>query len=184
MRKKSTYDSQVEAAKITAKGTIIAALIALLASIGGTFLGSILESNKEQDRINQIFYEMFKENENDIELKDIKEKYANLQSDNEKLRHTESELRDKIINLNNEKTNLNESISIQSEKIERLEMENNKLRDDLSFYQMSGNNDVLNDKNEYVNLLSICEPYEKTPHVYIIESYIKMCGKTYLKSAI
>lgn len=79
MKEKENSNSEVEAAKINAEGTIIAskintkgaiivAVIALIATIGGTFLGSILEANKGQVNIDQEI-----QNQLDQALKKIEE---------------------------------------------------------------------------------------------------------------
>lgn len=70
MKRRTHDNSEVKAAKINARAVIIAALISSITSIGGgTWLGSIIESNKVQMTINQTFYEIIEENENsDITL--------------------------------------------------------------------------------------------------------------------
>ena len=50
MRRRKNENNEVRAAKINARATIIAAIIAAIACVSSIYLGSALESNKEQSQ--------------------------------------------------------------------------------------------------------------------------------------
>lgn len=105
---------QIKAAKIATRGTIIAAILGLLGTIGGTFLGKVLQSNKDQIILNQTFYEIVDSENGNVTLDEIKQDYIKLKRDYEII-SGESEI------LNDEKENMSHSLIAANNTIEELQ---------------------------------------------------------------
>lgn len=107
---------QIKAAKIAAKGTIIASILGLLSTIGGIFLGKVWQSNREQIVLNQTFYEIVDNEDGNVTLDEIKQDYIKLKRDYEII-SGESEI------LNDEKENISHSLVDANNTIEKLQAE-------------------------------------------------------------
>lgn len=125
---------------------------------------------------------------NDEEMVVTKSDYTEIIIENELLKDEVDKLSNNIDDMNIQINNLNDAISTQVIKIseledekKRLEKENEQCKNTILDLQSRNNTEMNNNKDDdqYISFLSECEPYYKTPHVYIIDSYIKMCGNTY-----
>lgn len=119
--------NEVKAAEINAKAVIIAAIIAVCGTFGGTLLGKFLESKETQVVLNQTFYGVIDSND-DITLEEIKQEYLLLQDS-----YNKKEQENKI--LANEKENGSDKLTEANQKIEELQAGTNEkviLQDDAS----------------------------------------------------
>lgn len=112
--KTKNESDQIKAAKIGVKGTIIASILGVLGTIGGIFLGGILESNRGKTIINQTFYEMASNEDGNITLDEVKQDYLTLKRDYE-ISSDENQI------LNGEKENLSNRLKDADNTIKELQ---------------------------------------------------------------
>lgn len=181
--------------KTSTKNALIKGVFSIVTGVIGLFAGYNINSNIENSKIVTMLSQsgIITINNNSSNTEIVSKLIDTILADKEELKS----LSIKITDMDNLNKDLDKEINNKIDKIEELENKNTLLENEkislreeneqlkntiLEYqkYQDDKDNISLNkDDDEFVSLLSVCEPYYKTPHVYIIDSYVKMCGNTY-----
>lgn len=181
--------------KTSTKNALVKGVFSIAIGIIGLFAGYNINSNIENNKIVTMLSQsgVITINNNSSNAEIVSKLIDTILADKEELKS----LSVKIADIDNLNKDLDKEINDKIDKIEELENKNTLLENEnvllsekneqlkntiIEYQKNQDNNDNISlDKNdnEFVSLLSVYEPYYKTPHVYIIDSYVKMCGNTY-----